>query len=565
MSVLVNNKRANRFHIRGKRDKLARTLLYIFDGEGSSHDLFEKENKDVSSPIRSPERESESEYANDQSKEILGIDLPKNSVASARKAARRVARAKKLSPLPYSLEEIEAFKFEADDRVVDNVTPAVSPPHRKLRALRLFDTPQSTNSLLEKARSQTTEERKRTVSCPMTNVNPFTPVSSDHNDSGYSSTGNKRNRADLERNQGEFDEFDEDMPVQKKLALHDINTSRYKEEFHEICPLGIGEYGGVHKCIHRLDGCTYAIKKSRTPLLGVVEQQSALKEVYAHAVLGKHPNVVRYYSAWAENDHMYIQNEYCNGGSLANYVKAYRQTGRLLSEEEIIQVLYQSAQGLRYIHSQNLVHLDIKPENIFIHRSPKLMRSPESGQESYEEEDEFEESKAIIYKIGDLGHVTAIKNPSVEEGDCRYLPCEILQDDYSNLPKADIFSLGLTIFEVGGGYELPKNGILWQDIRNGKLPELPHYSKEFNMILQSMVQKNPQNRPSALSLLQDPLLCPVGRRTRAQLRKELDKERLKNQFLVQKLREANLCENMEMDEETVGITCSKETLLGASI
>lgn len=54
----------------------------------------------------------------------------------------------------------------------------------------------------------------------------------------------------------------------QKIALHEINTSRYNEEFHEVCKLGDGEFGSVYKCIHRLDGCTYAIKKSKAPVAG---------------------------------------------------------------------------------------------------------------------------------------------------------------------------------------------------------------------------------------------------------------------------------------------------------
>ena len=319
------------------------------------------------------------------------------------------------------------------------------------------------------------------------------------------------------------------LPKNKRLALRQCLVSRYHEEFHEVCKLGSGEFGDVFKCINRLDGCTYAIKRSKKPIAGSALEVAAWKEVCAHAVLVKHNHIVQYYSAWAEADRMLIQNEYCNGGSLAEFIESLKMNNMncgvssssplssnntqstsdssnllMMNEADLKILLMHIAKGLAYMHSLNLVHLDIKPGNIFICRTPRRhhlsapltsaatvnnntsrMIDLASGsntlinginEESGIDSDEMDEddgvtraivnhasssnstkmgenssrfslfSEVITYKIGDLGHVTSTLEPHVEEGDCRYLPNEILQEQYDHLQKADVFALALTVF-----------------------------------------------------------------------------------------------------------------------
>lgn len=83
--------------------------------------------------------------------------------------------------------------------------------------------------------------------------------------------------------------------------------------------------------------------------------------MHAQAVLGKHPHVVRYFSAWAENGYVYIQTEYCNGGSLIEEMVTHQKRGTRFTEAELKDILRQTAHGLKYMHSLNLAHMDIKP------------------------------------------------------------------------------------------------------------------------------------------------------------------------------------------------------------
>ena len=63
----------------------------------------------------------------------------------------------------------------------------------------------------------------------------------------------------------------------------------------------------------RIDGWRYAIKRTRLPMKSNADRRQKLKEVYALAASGDCRYIIRYYDAWFQEDHLYIQTEYCEG------------------------------------------------------------------------------------------------------------------------------------------------------------------------------------------------------------------------------------------------------------
>jgi len=124
----------------------------------------------------------------------------------------------------------------------------------------------------------------------------------------------------------------------------------------------------------------------------------------------------------------------------------------------IVPCLLQIAKALHFVHEKGIAHLDVKPDNIYI--------------------------KNGVCKLGDFGCATRLdKSLPVEEGDARYMPQEILNEDYEHLDKVDIFSLGVTVYELIKGSPLTESRNQSLNIKEGKLPLLPGHSLQLQQLL----------------------------------------------------------------------------------
>jgi wee1-like protein kinase len=77
----------------------------------------------------------------------------------------------------------------------------------------------------------------------------------------------------------------------------------------------------VYRATHRIDGCCYAIKRTKHPADTAEVHNRWLQEVQALSAAQAHPNIIRYFNAWAEpdmsGDHLYIQVGGGGGGGVS--------------------------------------------------------------------------------------------------------------------------------------------------------------------------------------------------------------------------------------------------------
>lgn len=188
-----------------------------------------------------------------------------------------------------------------------------------------------------------------------------------------------------------------------------------------------------------------------------------------------HDFIIRFYDYFVYEDYLFLILEYCNQGTLAEFLEN-KATKKFID----IKVFCRSIiNALSYCHSQRIAHRDIKPSNIFIDSSfrPKLA--------------DFDLSS---------NHLNYCHTKC---GSPIYAAPEIFQNGPIDPFKADVFSLGVTIYQVAT-YELP-----WtmDEVCMAKRPPVtfpPDMDVLLKALLKHMLEIDPKQRPSIDQVAQSP-------------------------------------------------------------
>ena len=231
--------------------------------------------------------------------------------------------------------------------------------------------------------------------------------------------------------------------------------------------LGSGSFSEVFKIYHKIDRNIYALKKIYIDPKKVTNKEldNISNEV---KILSKfnHENIIRYYTSWVEykNEKLYlnIQTEFCD-----YTLTSFLENRNDLEDFDINinnNIIRQILNGVNYIHKNNLIHLDLKPDNIFLVNPFKL------------EYDKILIDKVFnfIVKIGDFGISTSSINTlsrnnsltllnkhyqdislnsessDFQQDNNECFGTELYTNPISSSPseKSDIYSLAIVFFEI---------------------------------------------------------------------------------------------------------------------
>ncbi|KAI9116313.1 hypothetical protein K1719_012480 [Acacia pycnantha] len=277
-------------------------------------------------------------------------------------------------------------------------------------------------------------------------------------------------------------------PLDPSLGGVDISTLQAikNEDLEELKELGSGTFGTVYHGKWR--GTDVAIKRIKKICFSgrSSEQERLTLEFWREAdILSKlhHPNVLAFYGVVQDGPGgtMATVTEYMVDGSLRHVLL---RKDRYLDRRKRLIIAMDAAFGMEYLHSKNIVHFDLKCDNLLVN---------------------LKDPVRPICKVGDFG-LSKIKRNTLVSGGVRgtlpWMAPELLNGSSNKVSeKVDVFSFGIVLWEILTGEEPYANmhygAIIGGIVNNTLRPTIPNScDAEWRTLMEQCWAPNPAARPS---------------------------------------------------------------------
>ncbi|MEJ2749129.1 MAG: protein kinase [Anaerolineae bacterium] len=245
--------------------------------------------------------------------------------------------------------------------------------------------------------------------------------------------------------------------------------------------IGSGGMARVYKAQDLALGRIVAVKMLHESLTGDEGFLGRFQQE-AHAAANlSHPNIVTVHDIGQDHNRYYIVMEYVEGHTLKQMIRQYNQNQALMPVGRALDLAVQICAGIGYAHRANLVHCDVKPQNVLVTRDDRV-------------------------KVADFGIARAISEATLGQhasqvwGTPQYFSPEQAAGQPAT-PASDVYSIGVILFEMLTG-QLPFSGDTPTALALKHLQEEPPavmdinpaISPQLSQIVQKVLAKEPSNR-----------------------------------------------------------------------
>ncbi|XP_044474321.1 serine/threonine-protein kinase ATG1c-like isoform X1 [Mangifera indica] len=253
--------------------------------------------------------------------------------------------------------------------------------------------------------------------------------------------------------------------------------------------IGSGSFSVVWHARHRVHGTEVAIKEIVMGRLNKKLQESLVSEIVILKRIN-HPHIIRLHEIIEEAPgKLHLVLEYCKGGDLSMYIQRHG----CVPEETAKHFMKQLAAGLQVLRDNNLIHRDLKPQNLLL----------------------FTDDSNAVLKIADFGFARSLQPRGLAETLCGsplYMAPEIMQLQKYDA-KADLWSVGAILFQLVTG-KTPFTGsnqiqLLQNIVKSTELhfpPGANDLSADCKDLCQKLLRRNPVERLTFEEFFNHPFL-----------------------------------------------------------